>query len=314
MNQFFKDIWKGLNATPKYLDSRYFYNEEGDKIFEEIMNSPEYYLTNCELEIFSLQTTALAKVILGFFSDFDLVELGPGNALKSRYLIKELLLSNVDFTYFPIDISTNVIQSLNKELPKEIKGLKMQGLNGDYFEMLSQVKQISSRKKVVLFLGSSIGNITPEKTLDFLNSLRDNMSPGDLLLIGFDLKKDPEVILNAYNDKGGFTRKFNLNLLKRINKELDADFDIDKFVHRPQYDEATGASKSFLVSLRDQQVRIGQAGQVSFTEGEPIFMEISQKYTVPQTDTFAIDSSFKPIAHFFDSRHWFLDALWQVVS
>ncbi|HXS36107.1 MAG TPA: L-histidine N(alpha)-methyltransferase [Flavipsychrobacter sp.] len=312
MNQFFQDVWRGLNATPKYLESKYFYDEKGDKLFQEIMECPEYYLTRCELEIFSKQTCHLADSILHSIKDFDVVELGAGDATKSFYLLQHLLEKGLDFTYYPIDISSNVISNLHKQLPQRLPGLQIHGLNGEYFNMLEEVKSISNRNKVVLFLGSSIGNIPFEQTTGFLNCLKEHLIPGDLMLIGFDLKKDAATILAAYNDKGGITREFNLNLLRRINQELDADFDPDLFEHCPVYDEATGACKSYLKSIKQQRVRIGEVGWVHFMEGETIFMEISQKYTVEQIDKLAADAGFKPVKYFYDSQNRFLDAIWQL--
>jgi L-histidine N-alpha-methyltransferase len=173
------------------------------------------------------------------------------------------------------------------------------------------LKSTSARNKVVLFLGSSIGNIPVEEAAAFFTALKAHLLPGDLVLTGFDLRKDPALILAAYNDRGGITKRFNLNLLQRINTTFNADFDLAKFEHAPVYNEETGACKSFLKSLADQQVHIGDAGIVHFTEGEQIFMEISQKYTVQQTDDIAASAGFTVVQHFYDSRKWFLDALWQ---
>ena len=220
MNEFFHDTWRGLNAVPKYLQSKYFYDEVGDGIFQEIMRSPEYYLTDCEMDIFSTQANTLADTIINCFKDFDVVELGAGDGTKSIHLLRALMNKHVDFTYYPIDISSNIIDHLGKTLPVALPGIRVQGLNGDYFDMLEEVKDISSRNKVVLFLGSSIGNIPLENTADFFKSLKAHLLPGDLVLTGFDLKKDPAVILAAYNDKAGVTRRFNLNLLQRIKHIL----------------------------------------------------------------------------------------------
>jgi dimethylhistidine N-methyltransferase len=310
MNQFLQDVLKGLSASPKYLESKYFYDEEGDKIFEEIMQCPEYYLTDCELEIFSKQTPQLASALTNVLSEFDIVELGPGNALKSKWLLKCLQDRNMNFTYYPIDISKNVIESLQSTLPVSIPGIKICGLNGEYFKMLGEVKKISSRNKVVLFLGSSIGNIPLEKTAPFFVSLKEHLLPGDVVLTGFDLKKDPSIILAAYNDKKGITRRFNLNLLKRINSELGADFDISKFDHRPVYDEELGACKSYLVSKEEQEVHISGT-IIRFSKNESVFMEIAQKYDPEQLKKIATNAGFKSLFTFFDNRHWFLDAIWQ---
>uniref|UniRef100_UPI002628B313 L-histidine N(alpha)-methyltransferase n=1 Tax=uncultured Mucilaginibacter sp. TaxID=797541 RepID=UPI002628B313 len=274
---FIKDVLAGLSASPKKLQSKYFYDAAGDKLFQEIMNCPEYYLTNCEMEIFSEQTAAIVQTLTENFESFDLIELGAGDATKSVFLLQELLSKKVDFTYLPIDISTNVIEQLEQNLPQKLPGLQMHGLNGDYFDMLKEASQLSSRAKVVLFMGSNIGNMPVKEAQQFCHALRHQLSPNDLLIIGFDLKKNPKTILAAYNDAAGITKNFNLNLLKRINRELEADFDLKQFEHYPTYDPVTGACKSYLVSLKKQQVKLGEH-LIGFEENELIDMEVSQKY------------------------------------
>ena len=311
--QFLQDVVKGLTSSPKYLESKYFYDSVGDRLFQEIMHSPEYYPTKCELEILSGQTDDLIELFIKDNEGFDLVELGAGDALKSSYLLQHLLERNVDFTYYPIDISENVISSLHKNLPERIPNLPILGLNGEYFEMLQKANNLSKREKVVLFLGSNIGNMFPEEADMFCRKLRENLSAGDLLLIGVDLKKDPQTILDAYNDKQGFTRDFNLNLLNRINKELGGNFNTEHFKHYPTYDPGTGSCKSYLVSTREQKVEIGAANIIiDFKENEFIYMEISQKYDLEEIEKLAHANGFTPVAYFYDSKKWFVDAVWRV--
>jgi len=307
--EFYRDVISGLKQTPKRLSSKYFYDAVGDKLFQDLMNCEEYYPTNCELEIFTQQTAGLCDTMIADGSAFDLIELGAGDAMKSTFLLRYLLEQKADFSYLPIDISANVISYLNDTLPITLPGLQVAGLNGDYFDMLKKAASISDRRKVVLFLGSNIGNMPPPEADIFCRELRNQLSPGDMVLIGVDLKKNPKIVLAAYNDKEGITKQFNLNLLTRINRELNADFDISKFEHYPLYDPETGACKSYLISTEDQQVKIGQEN-VSFMKDEYIYMEISQKYTVIQTNQMAVNSGFKPVNIFFDSKKWFVDAVW----
>lgn len=312
MKQFLQDVIKGLSAPKKYLESKYFYDAKGDELFRDIMACDDYYLTNCEMEIFTSQTAELAACFTNRLQEFDVVELGAGDATKSVHLLKELVNNKVPFTYYPVDISTDVISLLHRELPKQLPDLNIQGLNGEYFNMLTKAKTLSDRIKVVLFLGSNIGNIPLEGATHFCRQLRDNLVPGDLMLIGFDLQKDAQTILNAYNDRDGFTRQFNLNLLHRINKELSGNFDVSQFLHFPTYDPGTGACKSYLVSMQDQQVEVADYS-FNFHKYEPIFMEVSQKYTVGQIENLATTSGFKTIHHFFDTKNWFVDAVWECV-
>lgn len=313
MKIFLEDVLKGLGSSPKYLQSKYFYDKRGDKLFQEIMNCDEYYLTKCELEIFSSQTASLADIIIGQHKNFDVVELGPGDAVKSVYLLKELVNKKAISTYFPVDISNNIINLLHEKLPEQVPHLNIHGLNGEYLDMLSSAKRISDKIKLVLFLGSNIGNISLEDVPVFCKELRSQLSRGDMVLIGVDLKKNPKQILAAYNDSNGYTREFNLNLLKRINAELDGDFKIDSFDHYATYDPQSGACKSYLVSLKEQEAHIGKNVTIPFKKDETIFMEISQKYTIEQTDETAVHSGFIPVAHFFDKNKWFVDVIWKCV-
>jgi dimethylhistidine N-methyltransferase len=314
INPFYEDVLKGLTANPKRLDSKYFYDAIGDQLFQDLMNCEEYYPTNCELDIFANQTSELAKAIMGDDKEaFDLIELGAGDAMKSSYLLKYLLDAGVDFTYLPIDISAHVIEELDANLSAKLPGLKFEGLNGEYFPMLKKAAALSSKRKVVLFLGSNIGNMPVPEAEAFCALLKQHLAPGDKALIGFDLKKNPKTILAAYNDREGITKRFNLNLLHRINEELGADFKIEQFDHYPTYDPQTGACKSYLVSLADQMVHIADHNEaIHFQKDEYIFMEISQKFTVEQIRNMAANTGFEAVDYLFDSKHWFTDAIWQV--
>ncbi|RWY55904.1 L-histidine N(alpha)-methyltransferase [Mucilaginibacter gilvus] len=310
VTQFYKDVLKGLRSEPKRLDSKYFYDAIGDKLFQELMNCGEYYPTNCELEIFTQKTAELAKSIIAGGDAFDLIELGAGDATKSSYLLKYLIDEKADFTYLPIDISGNVISYLNITLPVTLPGIKINGLQGEYFEMLTKAASISTKRKVVMFLGSNIGNMAVAEAEGFCRVLRQHLSPGDMVLIGVDLKKNPKTVLAAYNDKEGITRRFNLNLLQRINRELDADFEVNQFDHYPTYNPETGACKSYLISLQNQQVKINGTENISFAKDEYIDMEISQKFTLQQVDNMARSTGFKPLTQLLDSKGWFVDAVW----
>ena len=307
---FYKDVLDGLRAANKYLSSKYFYDETGDKLFQQIMACPEYYPTRCEMEIMQHQSAKMARLFMEESPAFDLVELGPGDATKSWFLLRELQKERAAFTYYPIDISSQVIGWLEDKLPATLPGIRMQGLNGDYLEKMHQLNTFSPNRKIVLFMGGNIGNMNIQQATHFCRQLRDHLQPGDLLLIGFDLKKHPRIVLDAYNDRQGITRAFNLNLLRRINHELGGDFDLDQFDHYPVYDPVSGACKSYLISRKAQEVHIGDK-TVSFRENEAIHMEISQKYTLEETELLAMQSEFEPVHTFFDTKKWFADVLWQ---
>jgi len=313
MNQFLSDVLKGLQSSPKYLFSKYFYDKKGDELFQKIMASDEYYLTDAEMEIFSKQTIPIADSVLKNDAVLDVIEFGAGDASKSTYLLKELVKRNAINTYFPIDISKNIIRFLEKELPKQVPQLNIHGLNGEYFEMLAHPNNFSTKRKLVLFLGANIGNFTSDEMPLFCKKLQNHLSNGDLVLIGFDLKKNPKKILAAYNDREGLTKKFNFNLLTRINNELNAGFDVKNFDHYAMYDPDRGECKSYLVSLSKQKVRVANE-LIDFEQNETIFMEISQKYSLSQINETACQCGFKPVAYFMDSQKYFMDVVWKVIK
>lgn len=312
INDFRKDVVEGLLLKHKKLFSKYFYDRDGDYLFQQIMKMPEYYLTNCELDIFKNKTSEIAKWIASAETPFDLIELGAGDAMKSTYLLKYLSENNIECTYMPIDISGNILSELNEKLDKELPSLEVISLEGEYFDMLDKATKISTRRKVVLFLGGNIGNMDIEEANRFCKEVKKKLSRNDIFLIGFDLKKNPHTILSAYNDTKGITSAFNLNLLKRINRELKANFDLEQFQHYPTYDPVTGACRSYLVSLSQQEVRLGDH-LIKFEKNELIDMEISQKFSQNDIEKIAKNSGFHIIAEISDSKGWFIDSLWKVV-
>ncbi|HVX25201.1 MAG TPA: L-histidine N(alpha)-methyltransferase [Parafilimonas sp.] len=310
-SKFYKDVMHGLRSSPKRLDSKYFYDERGDELFQQIMNCDEYYLTNCEMDILKTQSSNIASTIFNPENNIDVIELGAGDCSKSIYLLKEIFKRDNSFTFFPVDISNHVIDLIETKLPYQIEGLNIFGLNGEYIEMLKKANKISSRRKLVLFMGSNIGNMNYEESIEFCKDVSNCLHKGDYLLIGFDLKKDPQIILNAYNDKKGITRDFNLNLLRRINKELNADFVIENFKHFPVYNPESGECKSYLISTCKQEVFIGDTESIAFDEYETIHTEISTKYSIEQINEIAETTGFEVAEYFYDSKKWFVDVLWK---
>lgn len=310
MNNFSKDILAGLTQKPKKLSSKYFYDEKGDKLFQAIMKMDEYYLTNAEYEIFSLQKKAILKTILDTNEPFQIVEFGAGDGLKTKLLIDYLMEIKADFEYLPIDISSSVLNKLQADLKSKWPKLICKPQANTYFEAL---KNLSSDKiKLVLFLGSNIGNFKLAEAQSFISKVNDNLNAGDYFLMGADLKKDPEIILSAYNDKGGITKAFNLNLLDRINTELDGNFRKEQFQHFPTYDPVSGETKSYLISKASQNVELKKLQKtIHFDYAEPIFMEISKKYSMEELDFIASKTNFEIIEHFHDCKHYFVDTLWR---
>ena len=305
------DTLHGLSADPKYLLPKYFYDDNGSKIFQDIMQMPEYYLTDCEHEIFTNQRVQITDAFKEGSSGFDLIELGSGDGLKTKVLLKYLIENSASFNYIPVDISQKANNELVKGLSKDLPLLSVHAKTGDYFKVIKQLNGYSVIRKIILFLGSNIGNFTSKEIDLFLSQLAGFTHKGDKVLIGFDLKKSPEVIMKAYNDPHGHTRKFNLNHLERLNNELEADFNLGNFEQHTKYNPATGEVKSFLVSKTEQTVNIGAIGQsFLFKQWEPVFMELSRKFDLETIETMAKEHGFKVKQHFTDNRKYFVDSLW----
>lgn len=311
--QFLKDVITGLTSRPKFLSSKYFYDEAGDKLFQQIMALDEYYLTDCEHEIFTSYRATLLEHFMSACDLFHLVEFGAGDARKTKILLNYFTDQKVAFEYNPIDISGSVLDKLSEDLNQSLPQLSVHPMNHEYFKALEELSHKSSCKKIILFLGSNIGNFSEKEADVFFMQLSEILQPGDQLLTGFDLKKDPKVILAAYNDPKGVTREFNLNLLRRINRELYADFKVGQFYHYPLYDPATGAANSYLISSKNQQVSIGTNPTIiKFDKDEPIFMEIAQKYSLEDIENYAARAGFMITGNFFDKKNYFLNSLWEL--
>jgi len=306
INTFGKEINEGLTSFPKYLSSKFFYDQTGDKLFQQIMELPEYYLTNAEYDIFQLHKN---NILQSFDTDkegFDLIELGAGDGKKTKVLLNELLDQKYSVTYHPIDISENAVDGLVKNLAKEIPDLNVQGQIGEYFEVLDKLQHINNRKKVIMVLGSNIGNLLHPRAIEFLEKLHGVMEPNDLIFIGFDQKKHPQKVLDAYNDKSGVTAAFNKNVLARISKELEGNFDLDAFIHWEVYDPESGTAKSYLISTKKQTVDINCLSlQVHFEAWESIHTEISQKYDDDTVKWLAKQSGFEIVESFTDVNEYY---------
>ena len=313
-SQFAADVLRGLSSSPKELSSKYFYDDEGSRLFQQIMKLPEYYLTDCELEIFSRQTDDIFRAFAGGNEAFDVIELGAGDGTKTAVLIEYFLKQNADIAYTPIDISQEALDALTEKFSRDFPALRTNAMTGDYFTILESLKNDSGRRKILMFLGSNIGNFNRKSAVEFFRSLRKVMSDNDLLFIGFDLQKDPDVIVAAYDDAAGVTAKFNLNLLTRINRELGGDFDIAKFTHYANYRPIEGSARSFLISRERQTVNITAFDRpFEFDAWEAVFMEISQKYTPKMIVELATESGFTVTQTFSDSQKFYCDSLWACV-
>jgi dimethylhistidine N-methyltransferase len=305
---FLKDVQDGLSHNPKYISSKYFYDKAGDQLFRQIMKMPEYYPFDAEMEIFREQSEDLIESFeLNPDVEFDLIELGAGDGKKTQHLLKTLLAKKYKFKYIPVDISQNTLDVIENRMDDILVNLEIMPKQGDYFQVLDEL--IASRKpKIVLFIGSTLGNMEDEIAKDFLNQIAVHLKPDEKLLLGLDQIKSAEIVLPAYNDAAGITRDFNLNLLRRINRELNADFILENFEHAPEYDEKEGIAKSFLKSKKDQKVFIRDLNHTfHFAENELIHTEISRKYNDEILKEIIKGSDLKISKKFLDSREYFAD-------
>ena len=311
---FQDEIIAGLKSQPKKLSSKFFYDEKGDVLFQEIMKLPEYYLTKCEYEIFENEKDALLQLFSEDAPEFDLVELGAGDGFKTKILLEHFIYKGKKFHYLPIDISCHVLTELEKELKSRFNGsLSVKCQCDEYFAAVEKINKSTDTKKVILFLGANIGNFDRETAVSFLTALRDHMTHYDKLVIGFDLKKDPTLIINAYNDSKGVTKAFNYNLLDRINEEMSADFMKENFKHFPVYNPVSGEAKSYLISLKNQVVHFKKTGDtIHFDYAEAIDMETSQKYDIRGIHQLAEKCGFKVRKDFFDCKQYFVDSVWML--
>lgn len=300
----------GFAKVPKRLPSWLFYDETGDKIFQAIMQMPGYYLTSCEYGILSTYKEILRQHFAKGSSSFHLVELGAGDGVKTEVLLRHFVKNNATFHYSPIDVSETVLNQLQERFHKSIPELPITAVCSRYDEALEELRNHRNERKVLMFLGANIGNFTLEDAILFVRKLSAAMCAGDQLLIGFDLKKDPRLIQAAYDDPFGITRKFNMNLLVRLNRELGAQFNLNKFDHYPFYDPETGVTKSFLISLKDQNIFIEAFGHcVHFDQWEVIQTEISQKYSNLMIRKIAEQAGLKILQCFYDVKEYFCDVL-----
>jgi len=311
-NQFAADVREGLTAINKHISSKYFYDRRGDELFQQIMGLEEYYPTRSEYEILDTYKERIHH-ICSCDGKFRLIELGAGDGYKTKVLLRYFLKQGSEFEYVPVDISPNALSLLENTFLEEFPTLNISPVCGDYFRVLEDLKENSNMKSTVLFLGSNIGNFSEVDRNSFLSSMAKNLKRDDVVLIGFDLKKDPNIILSAYNDMHGVTRDFNLNLLHRMNNQLGANFDVNEFIHYPTYNPISGKAESHLLSKIEQTVAFKKLDLViEFQKWEPIHLEISRKFSSLELDDMAELNSFEPIDHLSDSNDYFMDVLWRV--
>ena len=301
---FAASVRAGLTATPKTLEPRFFYDALGSALFEAITYLPEYYVTRAESEILGMHAAEIANA---FGSPARVVELGSGSARKTRFLLDQLAQRPLE--YMPIDIDAGMLERSGHDLVTEYPKLSIAAVRGDLRAPAEAIRSFPRPgRTVVLFLGSSVGNLDHDDAVALLSNVRTALQPGDFFLLGADMKKPGEILDLAYDDPLGVTAAFNLNLLVRMNRELDATFDVAQFAHRALYDEARGRIEMHLVSKTTQRVQI-EGYEIAFEAGETIHTENSYKYDIATLEMLASRGGFTIEKRWTDRRGWFTDVL-----
>lgn len=310
INEKFEDLLAGLHERPRRIPTKYFYDDEGTRLFERITELEDYYPTRCEQEILRCQSRDIL-IAAGSPRRLNIIELGAGDGHKTLGLLDEARLNAEDVVYRPVDISQQALRDLVARLSTEGNDIRIEPAVLDLEHDLSRLPIADDRRNLVLYLGSSIGNFLPHGQRHFLSEVRGLLRSGDLLLTGFDLKKDASILRRAYDDRGGVTRRFNMNLLHRLNREVGSDFREDRFSHQATYNPATGAMESWLISREDQSVHIPELDfEMRLDAFEAIHVETSWKFSPREIRDLARVCGFSRVASFFDHRGWFVDELW----
>lgn len=305
-------VREGFSKSPKRLPSWLLYDEAGAKLFQAIMQMPGYYLTSCEHEILNSYKEEFRKYFYADEKPFHLIELGAGDGVKTEILLKHFAKQHTMLWYTPVDVSETALDQLQQRLQRSVPTLPVTPLHKRYEEAFAEFVHIVEERKVFMFMGANIGNFTPDEALAFVKNISASMQGEDMLMVGFDLKKDPRLIQAAYDDPFGITRKFNMNLLVRLNRELGAQFNLNKFDHYPFYDPLTGIAKSYLISLADQNVFIESLNSsVSFRQWEVIHTETSLKYDEYMIADLAKKAGLTIVDYFYDQRKYFCDVLFK---
>ena len=318
ISEFAQDVREGLMSSKKKLKPIYLYDEIGSLLFEKICLQKEYYLTRTErtiLENFSPDIVSMQNA-----THISILELGSGSSDKTRILLECFLSKQKPLYYFPIDVSHSILYETIHKLSTDLSDLYIKGIASNYLEGIVKVRDFINsnqnlpNKKLILFLGSSVGNFEPNEVIDFLRIVKTIMDKQDMLLIGFDLQKSVKTIEAAYNDRAGITAKFNLNLLSRINRELGGEFNVGGFEHLAFYNENKARAEMHLLSKFDQQVKIRSICETFFfKKNETIHTENSYKYTLRQISALAEESGFKVKNNYTDKKKWYDLALFSPI-
>ena len=296
------DVLLGLRDRPRHLPARLFYDAAGSALFEQITELPEYYLTSTEEAIF---TRNAAEMVRAAGEAKTVIELGAGTARKSLLLLRAALEVQSRLSYVPVDVSRSALDIARQRVGSELPQVAVHPVVMEYTRSFAPLSALTG-PRLVLFIGSSIGNFDPMPATGLLRRLRSSLDAGDALLLGVDMRKPVDVLLRAYDDSAGVTAQFNLNVLARINREFGADFDLDSFVHHARWDEQKSRIEMHLVSRRAQQVRVPALGlSIDFAADESIHTENRYKFSSAMLEAMAANAGFRREEVWSDEQNWF---------
>jgi L-histidine N-alpha-methyltransferase len=298
-------VCEGLASRPKWLPSWLFYDEAGSRLFDQITELPEYYVTRTERSIL----TAHAEEIISIAAGGDalrIIELGAGSADKTRLLLSTAVDRQDTVFYEPVDVSASALEDARERIEREIPGVIVNPRVQDYTKGIELDPKNPGERRLALYIGSSIGNFEPEEAELLLERVRDALAPGDSLLLGVDLVKDRATLLAAYDDAAGVTAAFNRNVLVRLNRELGSNFDPEAFAHRAVWNRFRSRIEMHLANMLPQTVQIPALDmRLEFSAGETIHTENSYKYQPGQAETMLVDAGFDPATTWTDEKGWF---------
>lgn len=303
------EVLAGLTQTPKSLPPKYFYDERGSQLFEQICELPEYYPTRTEASILG----QYAEEIASLTGTTELVELGSGSSTKTRLLLDAYQKLGSNGKYVAVDVSGEILEDTVRQLGEDYPALEARGMVGTYEGALAQMKQLSNGSRTVMFLGSTLGNFSTDECDRFLQQVVTVLKPGDYFLLGIDLQKPQDILEAAYNDTEGITAAFNLNMLDHLNWRFEGNFNLGLFEHKAIYNRAKSQIEMYLDCLESHVVRLEKLDlTVELEVGERILTEISRKFNLEEMEQYLATRSFNLVRAWTDANQWFGVVLCQV--
>lgn len=305
-NAFAKDIRLGLTSENKFIPDRQYYDNKGSVYFQELMASENYYVTDSEYEIFDKYKSEICSIFTDDAKEFKIIEFGAGDAYKTKLLLNECSL-NHKTEYYPIDFSKKYLDDMEVDFAKNHGNIELHTINKDYFDALETLSQDNNTRNIILFIGSSLGGLTNSEFDKFFEKLSELLNKGDILFFGFDLKKSPTILHKAYHNT---CKNWCNYLLQRINNELNANINLNKFEYHTTYNPETGKFKWFFISLEKQSVFIADLDlKIEFEQGESIYIGQSKKFSISEIEDIASKYGFNNLQYFFDEKKYFTDVV-----